>query len=37
MSESKIETIINYLPDLSEKIPVTEKKFLFFFDTIILR
>jgi len=36
MSESKIETIINYLPELSEKIPVNEKKFLFFFDSIIL-
>ncbi len=36
MSELKMETIINYLPELSEKIPVTEKKFLFFFDSIIL-
>ena len=36
MSEIKIDEIINYLPDLSEKIPETDDKFLFFFDPVIL-
>ena len=35
MSELKIEKIINYLPEFSERIPVTEKKFLFLFNSII--
>ena len=36
MSEIKIDEIINYLPNLSEKIPETDDKFLFFFDPVIL-
>ena len=36
MSEIKIDTIINYLPDLSEKFPAADDKFLFFFEPVIL-
>ena len=36
MSELKIDTIINYLPELSEKVPISDNKFLFFFDPVIL-
>ena len=36
MSEIKIDTIINYLPDLSERFPASDDKFLFFFEPVIL-
>ena len=36
MSELKIDTIVNYLPDLSERFPAADDKFLFFFEPVIL-
>ena len=36
MSELKIDTIVNYLPDLSERFPGADDKFLFFFEPVIL-
>ena len=34
MSESKINTMINYLPKTVENFPVSDEKFLFFFEPI---
>ena len=36
MSELKIDTIVNYLPELSERFPAADDKFLFFFEPVIL-
>ena len=36
MSQMDYNTVVNYLPNISENIPVQDDKFLFFFDPVIV-
>ena len=36
MSQMDFNTVVNYLPNISEKVPVQDDKFLFFFDPVVI-